>query len=178
MIFSSLSKREKLILIAVGLLLCISILWGLVVDPFVKKWFDLNNQIRVKEVKLEKYIRLLDKYETVKSEYKKYSSLVKGRQTDEKYMAGILSEIEEIARKSNAYISVLKPNIVKSTSFYQKFIVEVELDTTMEDLTKFFYQLQRSPSILKVDSMEMAARSDQKGTIKCRLLISRILFLE
>ncbi len=178
MIFSSLSKREKIILLITVLIIGVSILWGIILEPFVRKWVELDDLIFAKNVKLQKSLRLLDKYESNKAEYKKYSSLIKGKESDERHMAAILTEIDQLARRTSVYVTVLKPNAIKNTDFYQKFIVEVELDTSIAELAKFFYQLEKSPEILKVEDMEITARSDQKGTIRCRLLISKILFQE
>lgn len=176
MVFSSLSKREKAIFIIACFLICISLFYHIILEPVVKKWSTLNSQIAAKEVRLKKAIRLLREYESIKREYQKYASLVKGNQSDEQQMAAVLLEVENLARKSNVYINALKPRTIKDADFYQKFVVELELDTTVRDLMGFFYQLQGSPQILKVESMEMNAKSSQKDSIKAYLLISKILF--
>lgn len=178
MIFSSLSKREKIIFIISCVLICISISYRIILEPIVKKWFGLNNQIAAKQVKLKKDIKLLNRYESIKGEYQKYASLIKGPQSDEQQMAAVLSEIENLARKSNVYVSALKPRTIKDADFYQRFIVELELDTSVADLMKFFYHLQGSPQLLKVESMEINAKSGQKDSIKAYLVISKILFKE
>ena len=201
MIFSSLSKREKTIFYISCLLIGSSLLYNFILEPFIKKWFNLDGELSIKEAKLQKWLKVANKYKYVDTEYKMYESLVKSSLSDEQEMAGILSEIEELASKSNVYINVLKPHAIKNMpfrsfgpvraserksnrtenldsdiNFYKKLVVEIELDTTVKDLTRFLYELQNSPKMLKIDRMEINAKFDQKDAIKSYLLISRVLF--
>lgn len=156
----------------------ISIFYRLVLETVIKKWLNLDTQIIAKQVKLQKDTRLLNKYEFLREDYKKYAALVKGPLTDEQEMANMLSQIEETARKSNVFVSALKPQPVKETASYQRFMVEADIDAAVKDLTAFLYELQNSPKIFKVETMEIKAKPGQGDSVKSHLIISRILFAE
>ena len=178
MIFSSLSAREKIILAVTLFIASGSIIYGAAIAPFVKKWSGLDSQIIAKKVKLQKGLKLLNRHEFIRSEYKKYRHLIRpSGVSDEQQMASLLSGIEAIARKSGVYINALKPQIVKNAPSCQKFIAEVELDTTMAELTRFLYEIENSADLLKVEGMDINSKSEQKGSVKTRLFISKISFM-
>lgn len=177
MIFSSLSAREKIILSVTLFIASGSILYGAAIGPFIKKWSGLDSQLAAKKVKLQKSLKLLNRHEFIGAEYKKYRHLIKPSGiSDEQQMASLLSGTEAIARKSGVYISVLKPQIVKDMPACQKFIAEVELDASMPDLIRFLYEIENSVDLLKVESVDINAKSEQKGLVKVRLFISKISF--
>ena len=177
MIFSSLSAREKIILSVALFIASGSIVYGVAIGPFIKKCSSLDSQLIAKKVKLQKGLRLLNRHEFIRAEYKKYRHLIRPSGiSDEQQMASLLSGIETIARKSGVYISVLKPQIVKNLPACQKFIAEVELDASMPELARFLYEIENSADLLKAESMDINAKSEQKGLVKVRLFISKISF--
>lgn len=176
MIFSSMSKREKIILAVACAAICASIFYNFVFDPFIKKWLTIDTRIVAKQVKLQKDIKILSRQQYIKKEYQNYAPLTKGSRSDDQHMADILSEIEGLGRKTNVYITVLKPQAIKETGLCKKFTAAVELDTTVKDLAAFFYEVGNSAKILKIDSAEIIAKPGQKDSIKAYLLISSILF--
>jgi Tfp pilus assembly protein PilO len=176
MIFSSLSKREKIIFFSTCSVIGLSLFFTVALEPFIKKWADLNNQIAAKEVKLQMDIKLLNKYHAISKENKDRQTGFKSERSDEQETGAILSEIENLSRKSNVYVSVLKPYAIKDEGFYKKFIVEIDVETTIKDLTRFFYEIQNSPSLLKTENFEINAKTDQKDSVRVFILVSKILF--
>ena len=178
MIFSLLLKREKKIILAVLIILLCIILYGFVLEPAFKGWVQLDNSISAKKIKLHKYVKLTAGLKAKNSEYRKYAPADKNTKSEEQELSVLLSNVEELARKSNVYLDILKPVSVKDEKLYKKFLVEAELETAMNDLMGFFYEIENSPLMLKVETVDMAAKPGQKDIIKVRLLISKILFKE
>ena len=176
MIFSSLSKRERLIFIFTFIFITLALLYCNAAEPLIKKWINLDRQIAIAELKLQKDLKLLSKSEEVNSLYKKYAFLKSTSLSDEQQMAALLSEIEEIARTAGVHINSLKPKTMKETSLYEKFAVEAELSASMVKLINFFYNLQSSQKILKAESMQISAKRNEPGSVKCRVIISSLLF--
>ena len=176
MIFSSLSKREKQIFLAAAIIISSSFFYRFVFEPVLKNWSELDSRIAAKKIKLQRCAKLIAGYQAGSAEYKNYAPAVNGVKSEEQELAEILSQIEEIARKSGVYPNVLKPNSVKDERLYKKFVAEAELDSAMKDLMKFFYQLENSSQMFKIESADINAKPDQKDTVKARLLISKILF--
>jgi Tfp pilus assembly protein PilO len=175
---TSLPKKDKAVLALAGGLALLGILYALVFKPFSGEWFNLGRDIRVKEAELRKGMNLLQNYEAIKSEYERYASLKRGSQSDEQLMAGMLAEIENLARKSSVSINALKPYGIKDMGLYRRFLAHVELDTTVGDLSRFLYEIQNSPKILKIENIDINARPEEKTSIKAQVVISRVVFSE
>ncbi|OIO81362.1 MAG: hypothetical protein COZ98_01715 [Candidatus Omnitrophica bacterium CG_4_8_14_3_um_filter_43_15] len=176
MAFTSLSKREKNIFIALIIIISVSAFYAVVLEPAVKKWSGMDSQIALRQVKLKKYLGAVRDLKEYSAEYKKYIAAIKKSGSDEEYMAFVSSQIEETARNSGVYIRALKPSAVKSDKLYKKFIVETELDSPVKDLAGFLYQLQSPERMLKVDSMSLIATSGGSDSVKARVFISTVLF--
>ena len=173
-----LPKREKAVFAAAGAVALLSIFYSLVFKPFIGEWFNLGSNIKAREARLRKDINLLRSYESIKDDYEKYASLKKASQTNEQLMAAMLAEIENLARKSNVSINALKPYGIKDMDFYQRFLAHAELDTNVKDLSGFFYEIQNSPKILRIESIDINAKPEEKTSIKAYIVISRVVFKE
>ena len=66
---------------------------------------------------------------------------------------------------------------VKVAALYKKYTIELEAEGEMAQLTSLIYQLQNSPQLLKVEKMQMSAKSGSSGILKSRLVISKIKVL-
>jgi len=177
MMFSSISKREKNIIIAIIILAVFGVFWNFILEPCLKKWQDLDAQIAAKKVKLQKCVKSISDFQTKNAEYGKYASFVKGSKSDEQQLAVVLSEIDQLAKDSGVTLIILKPNSVKDVKIYKKFLAEAELDTTIKGLIKFLYQTENSNQMLKIENMDINATGQgQDSDIKVRVLISKILF--
>jgi|GEM_PF-1206917 len=176
MVFTLLLKREKKVFLAVVAVLACILFYGFVLEPAFKSWVQLNDLICAKKIKLHKYVKLIAGFQAKNSQYQKYVSKDKTTKSDEGELSALLSGIEELARKSNVYPDALKPVSVKDENLYKKFLVEAEFDTAMKDLMGFFYEIENSPEIFKVETVDITAKQDQKDIMKVRLLISKILF--
>lgn len=176
MLLSSLSKREKRIAFITAGIIAASALYIFALEPFAKTWVALDEEISAKKIKLQKYTRLISGFAGQNQRYQKYGPSLKEAMSDEQEVALILSDIEAIAAKSGAYLSILKPGPVKDEKRCKRFLIEAELEAQARQLVTFFYQIGNSSRMLKVEGMDISARPEQKDILKARVLISKILF--
>ncbi|MFH1201531.1 MAG: type 4a pilus biogenesis protein PilO [Candidatus Omnitrophota bacterium] len=173
-ILKHLSKRERTILyLTVGIVVCISG-YNLILSPLFKMYGELNQEVLAKRIALEKATRLIGQKENIENEYKKFSSILKASGSVQEQMAELLSEIEAIARRDAIPISNMRPQPIQDKKFYKKFIIEIKCEAEMSRLLKFFYELETSKSLLKIESLKVNPRVAESPILEASLIISKI----
>jgi len=175
MILSRFSKRERIVFIATIAIIAVSLFSALVLEPLVKSFKDVNRQISSKQVKLTKAERLMGLKEKTSKRFEALAPKLTAEGSREEEMAKLLSEIEALARKVNVRISGIKPAAIKEFAFYKKFTVEIDSQTSVESLVKLLYELQQSPQVLKVERLQMDAKSGGRDLLKITLRVNKIL---
>lgn len=175
MILPGLSKRERRILylaIVVGLF---SLFCNFLLEPAVKHWRDVNQQVASKEAKLKKNLKIVSQKEVIEVAFEKYAGYAKMEGSEEEEMAVLLSEIERLASRSVVRITDIKPQPIRDMKFYKRFNVECEAEATIGELSAFLYELQNSPQLLKVERLQINTKSTQSSLLKSYILITKVL---
>lgn len=175
MIFSNLSQREKrLFYLTIGLIAALFI-YRFVIRPVVVTWKGLDEKISVTNLKFEKSQKMLSLKGRIQRDYEKYASSVKMAASEEEEMAKFLTEIESLARSSSVHISGIKPLPIKKVDFYKKYIVELEAEGDINQVSKFIYDIQNSPQLLRIDKFSLGTKGAGTNLLKCNILISKVL---
>lgn len=175
MIFSNLSNREKRLFYFTITLILIWIVQRFAIKPIFVKWKEIDEKIAVSSLKLEKNTKIISRKERIKREYENYASSVKMEGTEEEEMAKFLTEIESLASKSSVRITDIKPRPIKRVQIFKKYIVELEAEGDISQLSKFIYDIQNSSQLLKVDKFSLGTKGAGTNLLKCHLLVSKIL---
>lgn len=175
MIFPKLSQREKRLFYLTISLIAILFIYRFVIKPVVVNWKDLNEKISVSSLKLEKSRKILNLKSRIQRDYENYASSVKMAGSEEEEMAKFLTEIESLARFSSVHISGIKPLPIKKVDFYKKYVVELEAEGDIKQVSKFIYDIQNSPQLLKIDKFSLRTKGAGTNLLKCNILVSKIL---
>lgn len=175
MIFSNLTKREKNLFYLAMFLIFVWITHNFVIKPIIVKWKELDDKIEEKSLKLEKNIRMIDRKERIEHEYENYASAVKMGGSEEEEMAKFLTEVESLASSSSTHIIEIKPRPSKKIQFYKKYLIDLDAEGDINQLSKFIYDIQNSSQLLKVDKFSLGTKGAGTNLLKCRLLVSKIL---
>lgn len=175
MILSTLSKRERAILyITVGIICAVG-LYSFAIEPGAKKWMEINGQILAKRVRFQKDLKLIAQRDEIQAHYARFASAIRKKGSDEEELASLLSEIETLARESAVHITGIKPRAVREMDFYTRYVVEVEAEALIDQLTDFLYNLSKSSQLLKVERLELNAKSGETKVLKSSLLATKVL---
>lgn len=175
MIFSHFTKRERNLFYFVIILILIWISHVFVIKPVVIKWKEINNKIETNSLKLERNQKMIVRREKIQRDYNSHASSVRMAGSEEEEMAKFLTEIESLARSSSVYISDIKPRPVKKVNFYKKYFVELDAEGDINQVSKFIYDIQNSPQLLKIDKFALGTKGAGTNLLKCHLLVSKIL---
>lgn len=175
MIFANLSKREKFFAVLTVLIIGGIIFYTQVIDRVAKKWSNLNDGITAKSVKLKKDTKLLAKKNIIEKEYKNYLSAIKSGLSEEEEAAGILLDIETIAKQDAFAIINIKPSATKDMAFYKELAFEISAESTTDELVKFIFDIQSLNKLLKVKRLNLSTSIAKPGTIKSSLEVTKII---
>jgi Tfp pilus assembly protein PilO len=171
---SSISKREKNIFFVTIAAVCLALLYSFVVEPLYREYTRLNQEIKVKQMRLAKNLRLMNEKDIIKGEFKKYSDQFKSRGSEEEEMASVLTEIERIGKATGIYLNNVKPQKIKDMDFYKIMQVEIRFEATMDTLSKFIYELQNSSYLLKPNRLQINSQGGDSSLLEGIIQINKI----
>jgi ribosomal protein S10 len=175
MIFSNLSQREKRLFYLTAGLIASLFIYRFVINPIVVNWMGLDKRIGAGGLKLEKSQKILNLKGRIQRDYERYASSVKMSGSEEEEMAKFLTEIESLARSSSVHISGIKPLPIKKVDFYKKYVVELEAEGDIKQVSKFIYDIQNSQQLLKIDKFSLGTKGAGTNLLKCNILVSKVL---
>ncbi|NOX97533.1 MAG: type 4a pilus biogenesis protein PilO [Nitrospirae bacterium] len=176
MILSNLSKRERCIFFISLAVVFLALSYNFLIEPLAQRWTKVNAEIVRKEMELERNLKIISEKKIVFEEYKKYAEQVKAKGSDEEEIATLLQEVETIAARTSVRLTnVDEPPPVKKTKFYKLYGVKIELEAPIGPLTKFIYQLEKSPQVLSVQQLRLSAKSSRSSILQSYMLITKIL---
>jgi len=158
---SRLSKKEKRLFYIAVTIVAIVFFDRVVFRPVMNKLESFNGTISLEEKKLEKSMHIIAQESAITEEYKKFAQGIKQVQSDEETTASLLSSIEKMAGGVSVFIKDMKPNPVEKLEFYNKFSVKIECEAKISNLTDFIYQLENSPSLLRVADFRLTPQKKE-----------------
>jgi len=175
MFLKTLNKREKLILTVTIAVVSLAIVYSFILEPIYRKFANLDLEIKSKQIKLRKNLSLVRERDAIQDEFKQYSQYFKTNRTEEEEMAQALSLIEKIGNDSGVYLSNVKPQKVQEVGFYKVIIIEIRFQADMNSLSKFVYDLQSSPLLLKVARLDIGSKNENTSLLQGSILINKII---
>ncbi len=173
--FKKLSSREKYILYIVILVVAVSLIYIILIEPLVTRWSNVNSRIELIKAKLQKSLSLMKDKSKIEAEYNNFTQKLKQSPSDEQEITIVLDELEKAARRSSLRITSMRPKPARQKEHYRQFEVEIETESDMSSLMRFIYDIKNSPQLIKVDKLNLNARGGQKAVvIRAAMLISKI----
>lgn len=171
--FSRLSKRERLIAIAAFGVVLVLVTDQLVIRQILSSLNSLNQQTRDLENNIRKNVRLLSQKERMMAEIEKYKVYSVETKSAEEETVALLKHIEELAHQSSVNLLYAKPANSKTDEAVKKFVVTLECEGQMDQMIKFFYEIENSTLLLKIDKFTLQPASRGSSVVKCGATISR-----
>jgi Tfp pilus assembly protein PilO len=174
MFLSKLSGKEKVWMFFSVVFVCLVIMDRLILTPINERVREINREIKINEAQLAVGMRNLKQKVPITEEYKKYASYLKSPGSDEEKTTSILSEIENLAKKSAVSLADMKPQPPKKIDFYKMYTVEVRAEGSMEALVNFLYQLNLSPQLLRAEKVRLNLKEKDSAVVAASVLITKV----
>lgn len=150
---------EKIILYLTISVIVFSIGFNFLIAPVLTKNENLNKEINITKVKLKKYLQLLSQKDYIQNKYNKLSVYLKDSTAEKDTLVGALSELENLAKASGVRIIDIRPqSSSKGPDLYKEILIGLKTEGAMEGYLKFIYNLENSPSLLKIKRFQLNAK--------------------
>lgn len=174
-IAKQLSKREKVIVLLTLGLGGGSLIYIFLIEPFLANINDMNNEILIKETKLQKIYALIGHKDKIEAEYEKFLKASSSNASDEAIISDILKQVEKIAVASSVQLNNVRPERLRNEEV-KRLRVEITAEAGVSSMLKFIYDLEMSPFLITVERLQIVPSRTQPGYIETTLLISKLSF--
>lgn len=153
-------KRERIIFYITIALIAFSLLFNFLLSPLLGKYATLNKEINTSRLKLEKYHSLLGQKKEIENKYAKLSlssELIKDT-TDPLVIS--LAALENLAKNADIKIIDIRPEATQKSKGQNT--IELRAEGSIENYTKFIYDIENSLLLLKIKRFQLAAKSNAR----------------
>lgn len=148
-----------------------------IIFPMIKRYSELNSEIRVNRLKLQKYARLLSQKDSILAKNDSLSKIMILSKEEGSSSVSALSELENLAKNANILILEIRPQSVKSTSLHKEMDIELKTEGGLRDYLKFMYDIEHSLSLLTVKKLKLSSQPNTQ-TIEGLFSISQLSITE
>jgi len=172
---SELPKRQRRIVYIAAGLIAAFLFDKVILQTARSRIKNVNNGIFIQEKRLQKYLQILSKEDLVTSEYQKYTEGVSQGNSEEEEKLKLLSEVEKIARNASVVLKDIKPGPTKAIGLYKKYTIEIEVESEMNYLIDFIYQLEKTSRLLRIEKFQLRPKEAKSKTLKTQMTITQAL---
>lgn len=169
---STLPPRQRLLAIIAGVAVALLVLDSWVLGPLLNTWRTHATEITKLETSVREgraLIAIGPNLERSWSDMQKNSLPKDPAQAEQ----DVLSAIDRWGQANRIELGSIRPQWKRGLN-ERYSLLECRVDATgnLGALTRFLYELERSPLALRVDSLEMSSRDDNGGKITLGLVVS------
>ncbi len=167
-----LSNAQRLTATLIGTALAAWLVDAAALRPLRRHVRNLQREVRRTEQQLLAAVAATHNAEAVTSAFKTYAAYVQPSRSEDTGVAGVMSEVESTLRESGAYL-VSQKQAGSRDAAWHAISVNIDIESTPEQLVKFLDHLERSPSLLKV--AELTVRVSENKTLRSSMVVSKLL---
>ena len=172
---SKLSKREKTVLYGAAVFVAIAFMDRAIVGPIVSRTVELDKSIADKRLSIERDLKMLAQKDTIEKRKAAYRAFSVAETTPEQDTSLLLKEVETLASKSSVYLADMKPQDPRTEQEFKKYLVNVNGEAAFDKIIDFFYNIENSKKVLKIEKFNLGVKSKQDSTLKFSLTISKVV---
>ena len=164
-------NRQKVLLIATAAAVALYVLDAVLITPLTKTWQTHAAEI----VKLKKDVaRGRSLIERGPQTQRKWAEMQAGALPKDAAQAeqDLISAFDRWGRDNRIELGSIKPQWKRGTDRYSTLECRVDATGTLATLSRFLYELEKSPIALRVDSVELTARDEGGNKLTLGLIVS------
>lgn len=169
--WSSFSGRERMVVIALGIMMVAALLFTLVVDPLLERIDLLDRQLASKQRAISQLAIVGADYTMARAQLAAFNQrIMAGKET-----FSLLSYLEEAASaaKVRELIAAMQPQVSVSSQGYREVTAELRLEgVPFPSLLKLLAKLEDSPHLIQVRRLHVKPRLDAPHRFDASLTVS------
>lgn len=171
--FKILTKRERIIAFFALGIIAISAILNFILLPLINRYQALNREISLCQLNLKKSSRLLSKRERIQQDYNEISSLVQLEAGEDRIIALVLTQLENLANQADLRIVDVRPQAPRNLERYKEIIVELKQEGRIEGFLRFIYDLENPPHLFRIKKLQLNPKA-VAGILDGYLTVSKI----
>ncbi len=176
---SRLSKRGKTIFYGVLAVVSLLLLYGLVLRPILTAMDSLDERIHNEKTAAVTALRILNRREELKEKLETYKRYFRKPPLDDKIFRALHKHIDEMADESS--VTLIKTRTrnmeMEVETRLKRYPVSVECEAKMEQIAEFFYKIEGSDELLKIEKFNITAPKEGSSIVDCEMVISQTIIL-
>lgn len=149
-------KRERIIFYITIALIIFSLVFNFLLSPLLGKYESLNKEINTNRLKLEKYFSLLNHDKEIEAKYAKLSLNPEFIKDGSDHLITSLAALESLANNASIKIVDIRPETTQKRN--DQNAIELRTEGSMENYTKFIYDIENSLLLLKIKRAQFTAK--------------------
>ena len=146
----------------------------LVLSPVLRQMKNLDSRVRQQQSLVKKSVHVLARKEQILSEGQQLASYVLTSGRPDQEMTSLLQELQESASKVSVTLVYVKPaGGGEEGGPPQKYLANLECEGSLADLGRFFYAIESSANLQKVEKYQIQSKGKGSGQARCTLTVSR-----
>jgi hypothetical protein len=167
-------NREKMLAIGAGAALGLLLLNYLVISPLIDTWGSRTKQIKELRTRISDGNMLIRRQDVVQAKWA-------GMQTNALDSNPAVAErqlftaFDHWVKQSGATEGSFRPQLQETDDNYSTIDCRAEVSGTMQDLVKFFYNMEKDPLGVKIETFELTSRDDKGQEMTLALDLSGLV---
>jgi Tfp pilus assembly protein PilO len=173
---STMSRRERLMLTAAALVICLVVLDRLVLGPWWRHIATVRREIRRLETSIDTYRQLLTRAPQINKSVDAYREYLRPAGAEPPNLAALLREIESLGTESGGSLGEVKPSEGAANAFYQEYAIDVQFQGSVEQTIHLLHLLQSSKLLFGLQRATLQRSREDPGTIAATLRLTSKVF--
>ena len=169
---SSLSRRERLLVMAGALVLSVVALDRGVLGPWLRHTRTIRQEVQRLEAMIRSDRELSRRKPLILGQAQAYQDYLSLAQSPEPDMASLLREIETLGSRSGVSLGQVKPLEGTAEGSSQGFAIEVDYKGSLQEWVHFVYLLQSSRSLFEIERATVARMEEGSGQVQGSLRLT------
>jgi type II secretory pathway component PulM len=169
--FNKLQRREKIFVVGAGVVVLVTLLFLLVIDPLLKHSAALDRQIVAAERQVKELHTLQRDYLRQRAVVDRINTQLKQQRKNFQIISRLTELADQVGVGSN--ISEMKPTLSTPSNAYNEESVEIKMaGVTLEQLVRYLYQIESSRELVKVKRLFINPRRDNRQLLAATFRVS------
>lgn len=164
-------KRQRLLLIVVGVAVGALILDSIVIEPLLKTWQTHAAEITKLKQDVARGKGVIENGPRAERRWKEMQDAALPADPAQAEQV-VITAFDKWGHDNNIELGSIKPQWKKGGPKYSTLECRVDATGSLASLTRFLFELEKSPLALRVDSVELTARDDGGNRITLGLIVS------
>ena len=166
------NNRQRLLMILAGAAIALLILDSLVLTPTIKAWRTRSAEIARLQKNVTEGRGLIERATQIQTRWAEMQKQALPKDAAQAEQ-DLISAFDRWSRVSNVDLGSIKPQWKRgATPRYSQLECRVDATGSLSTLTRFLYELEKSPLPLRVDSVEISSRDELGQNLTLGLLVS------